>query len=111
MRLPTAAPGRETGNHERILGADQPAPVCWRHWPSLPSGHIVDGRGSGLLVGLEFDRPVRPLQQAALERGLILINAGEHVLRICPPLTISSEELNLGLSILKDCLADIEEGG
>ncbi len=74
----------------------------------LPKDHIVEVRGAGLLMGVEFDRPVKPLIRAALDRGLLLINAGERVLRLCPPLVITEQQLERGISILIDSLPALE---
>jgi predicted acetylornithine/succinylornithine family transaminase len=75
---------------------------------SLPSDHILEIRNAGLLVGVEFDMPVQPLTQSAFEQGLIVINAGENVLRICPPLIIDQEQLATGVEILRECLSSLE---
>ncbi len=55
--------------------------------------HVVDIRGQGLMVGVEFDRDVSPLVQRALDYGLVLVNAGPNVMRMVPPLIISQEEV------------------
>jgi predicted acetylornithine/succinylornithine family transaminase len=78
---------------------------------ALPSDYILEVRGEGLLIGVEFSRPVRPLMQRALREGLVVINAGENVLRICPPLTIEPGEIDRGISILADCLDSLESLG
>lgn len=70
----------------------------------LPSGSLVDVRGEGLMIGVEFKQPVKPLIQAALERGLVVISAGENVLRLCPPLIVSYDEIEAGLDILARCI-------
>ncbi|OGO18081.1 MAG: hypothetical protein A2Z14_07590 [Chloroflexi bacterium RBG_16_48_8] len=75
---------------------------------SLPTHHIGEVRSAGLLVGIEFDVPVQPLLQSAMERGLIVISAGENVLRICPPLIISPVQLANGVEILRECLPGLE---
>ena len=56
---------------------------------------ITDRRGMGLMQGLVFDRPVAPLINAALENGLILINAGTNIIRFVPPLVITSAGNNV----------------
>lgn len=76
----------------------------------LPSDYILEVRGEGLLIGVEFSRPVKPLTERALREGLILINAGENVLRICPALTIQHNEIEEGISVLTDCLEALEGG-
>ncbi len=62
---------------------------------------IVDRRGSGLLQGLEFDRPVGDIINKALENGLILINAGANVIRFIPPLVITKKDVDDMISILE----------
>ncbi len=61
---------------------------------ALNHPHIVDVRGRGLIVGIEMDQDVRPLVGKAFEHGLMLVNAGERVLRMVPPLIISEEEVD-----------------
>jgi 2,2-dialkylglycine decarboxylase (pyruvate) len=80
---------------------------------------IGDIRGRGLLIGLEIvkDResrtPDRPLaarvQQRCLELGLVLHavrSDWQSAVRIAPPLTVSQEELDSGLSIMDQAFAD-----
>jgi predicted acetylornithine/succinylornithine family transaminase len=78
---------------------------------ALPSDYILDVRGQGLLLGVEFSRPVKPLMERALKEGLVVINAGENVLRICPPLTIQPDEIDRGMSILTASLESLEATG
>ena len=54
---------------------------------------ILQRRGCGLMQGLVFDRPVAPVIRAAMDRGLILINAGADILRFVPPLIIEKEKM------------------
>ncbi len=75
---------------------------------SLPSPAIKEIRGAGLLWGVEFDRAVESLQQAALEKGLIVLNAGDNVLRLAPPLIITAEQIDEGLGLLAECLPALE---
>lgn len=70
----------------------------------IASPALVQVRGAGLFVGLELDRPVAPLIAAARERGVILINAGETVIRLAPPLIVTRAEVDTAVSILQDCL-------
>lgn len=73
---------------------------------SLPSDKLIQIRGAGLLVGIELTESVKPLTRAAAERGLVIINAGENVLRLCPPLTVTREQIDSAIEIIGDCLAD-----
>ena len=64
---------------------------------------VADVRGaldSGLFVGVELKLPFKALQDAALERGLLIISCGENTVRLCPPLVITKEEVARGLKIL-----------
>jgi acetylornithine/N-succinyldiaminopimelate aminotransferase len=65
----------------------------------------VEVRGLGLLLGLEIDRVARDVIAACAEEGVLVGSAGERVLRLTPPLTISDEELNHGLAVLEEVLA------
>jgi predicted acetylornithine/succinylornithine family transaminase len=65
---------------------------------------VVGVRGRGLMLGAELDRPAGPVAAAALAAGLLVGTAGDSVLRLTPPLTISWEEVELGLSLLEEVL-------
>ena len=47
---------------------------------------------------------VRAVIDACRERGVLVISAGENVLRLAPPLIISEEEIDHGLAILREVL-------
>ena len=65
---------------------------------------IVERRGLGLMQGLVFDKPVGGVITKALDRGLILINAGANIIRFVPPLVISRENVDEMVEILESCL-------
>lgn len=69
---------------------------------SWGSPKIRSVRGKGLMLGLELDG-VAPKAAVAdlLARGLVALTAGEDVLRLLPPLTITDDELDRGLAILE----------
>ncbi len=62
-------------------------------------------RGLGLMQGLAFDKPVSEIINKALERGLLLINAGTQVIRFIPALIVSKENVDDMIAILEECLA------
>lgn len=62
---------------------------------------IKERRGTGLMQGLVFDRPVGDTINRALENGLILINAGANIIRFVPPLIITRENVDEMISILE----------
>jgi len=61
-------------------------------------------RGRGLILGIEIDRPGRPLVAAALERGLVINCTAETVIRLLPPLNLTAAEADEGMAILEDVL-------
>lgn len=70
----------------------------------IDSAKILAVRGAGLLVGVELSGAVAPVVQAAREQGLILINAGVNVLRLCPPLIITKAQIDEAVEIIGRCL-------
>jgi acetylornithine/succinyldiaminopimelate/putrescine aminotransferase len=76
---------------------------------TLESDQIVAVRGAGLLVGVELKSAVAPLVTAAREKGLIIISAGENVLRLAPPLIIGREEIVQAVQVIESCLTNLEE--
>ena len=68
---------------------------------------IVDRRGCGFMQGLEFSIPVAPIIKEALEKKLILINAGTNIIRFVPPLIIEKEHIDEMFSILDSILTEI----
>ena len=55
---------------------------------------IETRRGIGMMQGLVFKVPVGPVINKALEKGLILINAGTDIIRFVPPLVITKEDVD-----------------
>lgn len=68
---------------------------------------ITDRRGVGLMQGLVFNRPVGEVINKALEKGLILINAGAEIIRFVPPLVITKENVDDMIEILDSCLESL----
>lgn len=65
----------------------------------LPKVRAV--RGRGLMWGVDVTEPAKDVVARALAHGLILIGAGEHTLRLLPPLVMDRRELAEGLAILE----------
>ncbi len=65
---------------------------------------IRDVRGKGLLIGVELSQPVAPLVDACREAGLLVLSAGEKVLRLAPPLIVDSRDCARALEIVATCL-------
>jgi len=72
----------------------------------MADNRIIEIRGMGLMLGIEFDQEVKELVQICMEKGLLLIGAGPKVLRFVPPLNINEVEVDLALTILKAALQE-----
>jgi predicted acetylornithine/succinylornithine family transaminase len=66
---------------------------------------VGEVRGRGLLLGAVVDRPASDVVSACRDRGLLVLTAGEDVVRLAPPLTIGPAEVEEALSILAAALA------
>ena len=70
---------------------------------SLPV--VGEIRGKGLMIGISLSGVApKDVVQACIDNGLLVITAGTDTLRMLPPLTISYEEIDKGLAILKTVL-------
>jgi len=73
-----------------------------RSW-ELPC--VKEVRGLGLMLGIEVSISHKEAVKKCLENGLMMLTAGKNVLRMLPPLTITYEEIDKGLAILKGVLS------
>lgn len=62
-------------------------------------------RGAGLMQGLVCKEPVAVIINTALEKGLVLINAGTNIIRFLPPLTITEADVDRMIAILDESFA------
>jgi predicted acetylornithine/succinylornithine family transaminase len=75
---------------------------------TMESELISEVRAAGLLVGVQMKVPVADTITAARAEGLLIINAGEDVLRLAPPLIIDREQIDTAVQILAEVLAEAE---
>ena len=73
---------------------------------AIGSPELGDIVGMGLMLGVDVKGPRTNKELAALlaEKGLLILTAGSR-LRLLPPLTITKDEMDKGLAILKQTLA------
>jgi acetylornithine aminotransferase len=69
---------------------------------SVPA--IREVRGKGLLVGIEIDRAAGPIVDACRDRGLLILTAGEKILRMTPPLIVDEGDADRAVAIVGDAL-------
>jgi len=69
-------------------------------------GGVVDVRGRGLLLAAELtpELDAKKVASQLLERGLVVNGVTSHALRLAPPFTVSSEEIDEAIAIMKTVL-------
>jgi acetylornithine aminotransferase len=66
---------------------------------------IKEIRGSGLMIGLEFEQPIKEIRSKLLfEQKVFTGVAGSHIIRLLPPLSLSMDEAEEFLVRFKKCL-------
>jgi 4-aminobutyrate aminotransferase len=70
------------------------------------SGSVLDVRGKGLMVGVEFADPklAEEVQWACFMRGLLVLECGKQTVRLCPPLIANSEEIRTAVRIFGEAV-------
>ena len=66
--------------------------------------NVLERRGKGLMQGLVLTSPVADVVNGAMEKGLLVISAGNNVLRMVPPLIITREHVDEMIEILRTVL-------
>lgn len=74
----------------------------------LGTPHVKDVRGKGLMIGVELDISASTVVDAGYSRGLIMVNAGETVLRFVPPLILNQGNVDEALLTLKEIFNDLD---
>ena len=67
---------------------------------------VVEARGAGHLQALELTGKAGPVIDRCREHGVLVISAGENVLRLAPPLTLTQEEAQEGLSVIEKAVSE-----
>jgi acetylornithine/succinyldiaminopimelate/putrescine aminotransferase len=65
---------------------------------------ISEVRGKGLIIGVELTVEAAPIVNSCLVKGLLIISAGEKILRFIPPLIVTKGEVDEMLVILEGVL-------
>jgi len=66
---------------------------------------VVETRGAGLLRAVELREPAAGVVDRCREQGVLVITAGERVVRLAPPLIVEQSELEEGLAVLEKAIA------
>lgn len=68
--------------------------------------YAKEARGKGLILALELAVPAKPIVDRCLQLGLLILTAGDQILRFVPPLIIGEAEVDEALSILDQALPE-----
>lgn len=70
--------------------------------------HIVEVRGKGLLVGVEFDQNIAvDVKHACFDRKLLITAIGGNTIRMVPPLILNEEDCDKAFEIIKESVDDV----
>jgi acetylornithine/LysW-gamma-L-lysine aminotransferase len=73
---------------------------------AIRSGLIREIRGLGLMIGIELKEKAKPAIQSLMEKGVLTLPSGMTVIRLLPPLTIGTEDLDFVAQKLDEVLGD-----
>jgi 4-aminobutyrate aminotransferase len=70
---------------------------------------IKDVRGKGLMIGIQFDstETAEAVQWAAFKRGLLVLEAGEDVVRMSPPLVVNADEVDTAVWLFGEAVSAV----
>ena len=71
----------------------------------IKNDEILDIRGKGLLIGVEFTGSAAPYVKDLIEAGILAKETHENTIRFAPPITISTGELKEACAIIEKVLA------
>lgn len=69
---------------------------------------IEERRGLGLMQGLVFKQPVKDIVKALLDDGVIVVTAGENVMRMLPPFVINEADVDEFIKKLRKNLKNLK---
>jgi predicted acetylornithine/succinylornithine family transaminase len=69
------------------------------------TGAVKAVRGKGLLIGADLNGPAAPVIDACRDAGLLVLSAGERVLRLAPPLIVEARDCDRALGIIEKSLS------
>jgi 4-aminobutyrate aminotransferase len=107
-------------NRELIANAHRVGEFIFRQTAGWRETHKVVGdiRGKGLMIGIEFVRDQKTKErapeirnqviQAAFQKGLLVLGAGENTLRLAPPLIVDEEQADFAVKTLDACISEAE---
>ncbi|HLR41205.1 MAG TPA: acetylornithine transaminase [Virgibacillus sp.] len=65
---------------------------------------VTNIKGKGLMIGIECAAEVTQFIPQLMEKGLLVLNAGPHVLRLLPPLTVSYQDIDRAVELISEMM-------
>ncbi len=71
---------------------------------------VSNARGLGLFCAFDLNTPDErnKLKNSCYDKGLIILGCGEKSMRFRPPLNVSKEEIDLGMSIIRQAVKELK---
>lgn len=67
-------------------------------------------RGEGLLIGIVMRNPAKDLEQLLMRKGLLTVATAGNVIRLLPPLTVSTVQIKKAVKLIDKACAEWQEG-
>lgn len=82
--------------------------ILFAEFEKIPEIKVIKGRG--LMIGLDFGKPIRPLRKIMIEEEKVLtgVASNPHVLRLLPPLNINEQHINDFIDKLRNALKKLQ---
>ncbi len=99
----------EEGLIDNAAARGEQAMTALRKVAAEHPGMIREVRGKGLMIGVQFDSgdTAEAVQWAAFQRGLLVLEAGEDVVRMSPPLIVNEAEVNTAIWLFSEAVAAV----
>ena len=89
---------------------DKKARYLWKRLKELENNYeeILEIRGDGLLLGIKTRSNNLEINNLLTKNFLLCVPANDNIIRLAPPLTITEDEIDKGIQIIKRILEDIK---
>lgn len=95
---------KEVASEEMLAHIRKMSAYLGKKLAAIDSSGIGEIRRIGLMVGIEIDGEANEIMRAAAERGLLLLSAGPHVVRLLPPYILTGNDIDEAVEILEELL-------
>ncbi len=94
-------------NKKRLDYVQEIGKYFLRKLQKIKHSKVIDIRGIGLMIAIEFKDNVTPILKALQRQQIIAIPAGSNIVRFLPPFIISKREVDRAVSVINKVIAEI----